>query len=268
MKKRLGRLKLKRILEIIPGAFSWSILSFLILLFIFWPLVAAVVMIVFLLYWVARFLYMSILLFLSHHRVSTKKNIDWLAKCRGVRSDLKFQDILHIVLYTVYKEPDQVLQESLRALKESTYPLDRVIVVLAGEERADKSSERLSKLKEQFGASFKDILVTIHPKDVAGEIPAKGANATYAAKEVRSYLRQKAVALDGVVLSCFDADTCPDKNYLACLTYNFLNSPNRHRTSFQPLPVYSNNIYTAPAFARVIEMGSTFWQLVESMKYE
>ena len=98
--------------------------------------------------------------------------------------------------------------------------------------------------------------------------PAKGANATYAAKQAKEYLASIGVTLGHVVLSCFDADTCPDKNYLACLTYNFLSNPKRHRTSFQPFPVYSNNIYTAPAFARVIEMGSTFWQLIESMKYE
>ena len=260
-------MKLKRFLEIIPGALSWSILCFFVLLFIFHPFIAAVVMIVFLLYWVCRFFYMSLLLILSHHRVATKKNIDWLAKCGEVKSDLKFDDVLHVVLYTIYKEPDAVLKESLKALEASAYPLDHVIVVLAGEERA-RGQERLARLKEQFKNSFKDILVTIHPDGIPGEIPAKGANATYAAKQVKEYLALGGVTLEHVVLSCFDADTCPDKNYLACLTYNFLNNPKRHRTSFQPFPIYSNNIYTAPAFARVIEMGSTFWQLIESMKYE
>jgi hypothetical protein len=260
--------RLKRFLEIIPGALSWSILCFFVLLFIFRPFVAAVVMIIFLLYWVCRFFYMSLLLVLSHHRVATKRNIDWLAKCREVRSDLKFQDVLHVVLYTVYKEPDQVLQESLRALGESAYPLENVIVVLAGEERASKGQERLARFKEQFRGSFQDILVTIHPDHIPGEIPAKGANATYAAKQAKEHLLRQGVALERVILSCFDADTCPDKNYLACLTYNFLRNPKRHRTSFQPFPVYNNNIYTAPAFARVIEIGSTFWQLIESMKYE
>ncbi len=259
---------LKRLLEIIPGALSWLILFFFVVFFFLRPLVTAVITIIFLLYWVCRLLYMSALMVLAHHRVMTKKNLDWLAMSQKVESDLNFNDIVHVVLYTIYKEPQQVLEDSLSALKESLYPKEKIIVVLAGEERASKAPELLAALKEKYRAYFKDILVTIHPKDVVGEIPAKGANATYAAKQVGEYLKKENYNFDHVIISCFDADTCPDKNYLACLSYNFLNDPKRYRTSFQPFPVYSNNIYTAPAFARVIEMGSTFWQLIESMRHE
>ncbi len=110
--------------------------------------------------------------------------------------------------------------------------------------------------------------MTIHPKDIPGETATKGANATYAAKIIKSYLENKGYDPKNIIISCFDADTCPDKNYFSCLAYNFLVNPKRYQTSFQPLPVYSNNIYTAPAFARVIETGSTFWQLIEGMRYE
>jgi cellulose synthase/poly-beta-1,6-N-acetylglucosamine synthase-like glycosyltransferase len=259
---------LKRSLEIIPGFLSWLILFSLVILFLVRPLMAAVVIIVFLLYWVCRLLYMSTLMMMGHHRVMTKKNLDWLAMCRSARSDLMLENIVHIVLYTIYKEPQQVLEDSLNALKDSHYPKDKIIVVLAGEERAQKSGELLMALKNKFAAHFKDILVTIHPKDVPGEIPAKGANATYAARQVKKYLEKEKYNFDHCIISCFDADTCPDKNYLACLAYNFLSNPKRYRTSFQPFPVYSNNVFTAPAFARVIEMGSTFWQLIEGMRHE
>lgn len=82
------------------------------------------------------------------------------------------------------------------------------------------------------------------------------------------YLEEKGYDVSNVIISCFDADTCPDKNYFSCLTYHFLSNPKRYQVSFQPLPIYNNNIYKAPAFARIIEMGSTFWQLIESMRYE
>jgi cellulose synthase/poly-beta-1,6-N-acetylglucosamine synthase-like glycosyltransferase len=259
---------MKRLLEIIPGFLSWSILIFFIVLFLTMPLSAAVVIIIFLLYWVFRLLYMSILLVLAHHRVSTKRNLDWLATCTTFKSDLKFEDIIHVVLYTIYKEPKEVLEDSLDALKESLYPKDKVIVVLAGEERDKSALEKLNFLNEKYKGHFRDIFITIHPKDTEGEIPAKGANATYSAKIIREYLEKNGYDFRNVIISCFDADTCPDKNYLACLTANFLKNPKRYRTSFQPFPVYSNNIYKAPAFARVIEMGSTFWQLIESMRFE
>jgi len=260
--------KIKRILEIIPGALSWLTILSLLGLFLFKPLIAAVVIIVLLLYWACRLFYMSALLILAHHRVVTQKNTDWLAMCKTANSGLDFNNILHIVLYTIYKEPREVLEDSLKSLKELNYPLDKIIVVLAGEERAVDSVEKLEDLKGQFKKYFKDIILTIHPQGVEGEIPAKGANATYSAKKVKEYLNKAGCDLGNVIISCFDADTCADKNYFACLTYNFLTQNKRYRMSFQPHPVYSNNIYKAPAFARVIEIGSTFWQLVESMRYE
>ncbi|MDD5655541.1 MAG: glycosyltransferase family 2 protein, partial [Candidatus Omnitrophica bacterium] len=259
---------MKRLLEIIPGFLSWSILIALIALFIFKPVAAIVIIILFLVYWVFRLLYMSILLVMAHHRMMSKKNFNWLALCQTVKSDLNFDNILHVVLYTAYKEPPQVLRESLQSLVEIDYPKDKVLVVLAGEEREENSRDKLEGIKDIFKGHFQDILVTIHPKNIEGEIPAKGANATYAARKTKEYLEAKGVDLNNVVISCFDADTCADKNYLSCLTYHFLSNPKRYRTSFQPFPVYSNNIYKAPAFARVIEMGSTFWQLIESMRYE
>ena len=259
---------MKRFLEIVPGFISWGIIIFFVVLFIFRPFLAAVAMIVYLLYWVCRLLYMSILLIMAHQRVLSKRNINWLDMCKEVRSDIKFEDMAHVVLYATYKEPLEVLEESLNSLKEINYPKKQIIVVLAGEEREAGSSDKLGRISEEFRSYFKDILVTIHPKDIKGEIPGKGANATYAAKKVELYLESKGYDLRNVVISCFDADTCPDRNYFACLAYSFLNSPKRYRTSFQPFPVYSNNIYKAPAFARVMEIGSTFWQLIESMRFE
>lgn len=259
---------MKRLLEVIPGLTSWCVLIFFVGLFMVNPFAAAIVLIIFLVYWVCRLLYMSLLLIMANHRVATKRNDDWLGKCREVSADLKLEEIVHVVLYTIYKEPRQVLCDSLDSLKEIHYPTQSIVVVLAGEERDPESAVRLQELKGQYRGHFRDILVTIHPKDVPGEIPAKGANATYAAKRVKEYLEKENIDLARVVISCFDADTCVDKNYFSCLTYNFLAHPKRYQVSFQPFPIYSNNIYKAPAFARVIEMGSTFWQLIESMRHE
>ncbi|MDD4954697.1 MAG: glycosyltransferase family 2 protein [Candidatus Omnitrophica bacterium] len=260
--------RIKRILEIIPGVLSWSLIIFLIVLFVFKPLSAIVVIIIYLLYWVARLLYSSILLIMAHHRMHSKKNNDWLSMCRGVDSDLKLENIVHVVLYTIYKEPQELISGSLKFLKATDYPSDKIIVVLAGEERSAGAYEKLKAISDEFRKYFLDIIITIHPQNVPGEIPAKGANATYAAKQVKIYLEQKGYDSKDIIISCFDADTCPDEKYFSCLTYNFLVNPKRYHTSFQPLPIYSNNIYTAPAFARVIETGSTFWQYIEGMRYE
>jgi cellulose synthase/poly-beta-1,6-N-acetylglucosamine synthase-like glycosyltransferase len=40
------------------------------------------------------------------------------------------------------------------------------------------------------------------------------------------------------------------------------------RASFQPIPVYHNNLWDVPGFARVLEMGSSFFQLMEATNPE
>ena len=259
--------QIRRLLEITPGSISWLIIITFVVLLIFKPLAGEILLMVYFIYWLLRLLYMSILLIMAHHKMVSKKNVKWLELAQNVVSDKKLDDIIHIVLYTVYKEPFGVLKESISALSKVDYPKDKIIVVLAGEEREEGVNAKLEDVK-RIGFGFRDIIITIHPKNIRGEIPSKGANASYAARQVKKYLDEHRYNIDNVIISSFDADTCPDKNYFSCLTYNFLRSKKRYRMSFQPLPVYSNNIYTAPAFARVIEIGSTFWQLIESMRYE
>jgi len=260
--------KIKRILEILPGALSWSIILLFVGLVVFRPFWAAILLIVYLSFWFFRLLYMSLLLIMAHRRMSLKRNIDWLKLSKEVKTDKCFEDIWHVVLYTIYKEPIEVIRGSLLSLTKVDYPGNKIIVVLAGEERRDNCFEILSSIKEEFKDYFADILITIHPKDIPGEIPAKGANATYSARYVKEYLEKNNIDLGNVIISCFDADTCVDRKYFSCLTYHFLINPKRYQLSFQPLPIYNNNIYYAPAFARVIEFGSTFWQLIESMRWE
>ncbi|MBU1121451.1 MAG: glycosyltransferase family 2 protein [Candidatus Omnitrophica bacterium] len=258
----------ERIFEIIPGMLSWIIITGILVLFFLKPVLAAIFLILYLVFWVCRLLYMSSLMVLAHHRMISKRDVDWLALCRGVKADICLDDVWHVVLYTVYNEPAQLIEESLTALKNTIYPKDKLIVVLAGEAREEKSFTKLEGIKNKFVEEVKDIQVIIHPKEIKEEIFGKGANATFAAKKIKLYLAEKGINLGKVIISCFDADTCPDKKYFSCLTYHFLSDPKRYQVSFQPLPIYNNNIYKVPAFARIIEMGSTFWQLIESMRYE
>jgi hypothetical protein len=41
-----------------------------------------------------------------------------------------------------------------------------------------------------------------------------------------------------------------------------------HQASYQPVPVYNNNIWQAPSFARVVEMSSSFCQMIETVRLE
>ncbi|MBI3804465.1 MAG: glycosyltransferase family 2 protein [Nitrospirae bacterium] len=175
--------------------------------------------------------------------------------------------IYHVVIFPTYREGIEILRASLNALLQADYPSDRMIIVMAFEEREGIPAYQKAKaLRAEFGASFSAFLTTFHPDGIPGEARVKGANLSWAGRQVRRYLDENQIAYEEVVLSAFDADTCVDRQYFGCLTYNYIIHPDRTRRSYQPLPMYHNNIWDAPSFARVVANSTTFWHMVQSIR--
>lgn len=301
--------RLERIFEIAPGALSWGIIIGMTILSVANPLLAAAMMVAFVLYWVLRLIYMNLFLGISYSRLSMEKETDWLELIEGMRdidalscrlkarakststpaarislAIRRYQidavkktgegtpdpsDIYHLVILPVAREPRDVIEPAIQSLAEGIYPTTKVIVVIALEGRAcEKVKQEVYALQRHYMATFMDFLVIEHPSDIEGESSVKGANATWAAKHVAPWLGQKGIAYKNVIVSCFDADTVAHRDYLACLTYYFMITPSRTRASYQPIPVYYNNLWEVPGFARVIDIGASFFQLVESTNPE
>ena len=90
-----------------------------------------------------------------------------------------------------------------------------------------------------------------HPKDIPDEIIGKGGNITFAARELQKYLIKREIEPIKVVVTTLDADNRPHSKYLAALTYLYAVCPDPLRISFQPIPMFTNNIWDAPAPMRV-----------------
>lgn len=176
-----------------------------------------------------------------------------------------YASIYHVILLPAYKEDMRVLMDAVNSVKAADFPLDRLIVVVAFEEREGANAQlKAEELYKTYSGVFFHLLATFHPSDLPGEKPVKGANATWAAKKAKEFLDSKKIPLQNVLISCFDADTCVTKEYFASLTYHFLIREDRLRCSYQPIPVYHNNVWEVPAFARMMDTGSSFGQLIES----
>jgi len=294
----------QRFFEIIPGAMSWTIIAGMLVLSFLKPLIAAVIIIAFDLYWFLRLLYMTLFLVLSYLRFSLEKETDWMMKVRGLDDPDRYlrdldrqnskggvrkkialfvhrkeieslkrtvlgrplpKDIYHLVLIPVAKETRNIVEPGIASLAGGTFPSGRIMVVLALEERAgEEVTAGLSQIREAYRDKFFDMMVAVHPDGIPGEARVKGANATFAAKKAADYIKEKGIPFENVVVSCFDADTVVNPDYCASLTYYFMTCPERQRASFQPIPVYNNNIWDAPGITRVLEAGSSFFQLIEA----
>lgn len=255
-----------RLLEILPGAASWGALIGVVLLSNYAPVVAAYFVIAFAIFWVMKTAFLSYHLRFNWKRLRHNLKIDWAKMLESFR----YNHLYQIVILPFYKEPAEVVQNSLEALTKVNYDPKRIIVVLAGEERAGAEAVTLAKqMKERFGGQFADFLTTVHPKDLPGEIPGKGSNAAYAAEQVRvEILDKKGIKYTEALVSIFDIDTVLYPEYFNCLVWHFLTAKNPLKTSFQPVPVFNNNIWEVPAVARVVAMSSTFWEMVQQERPE
>jgi len=253
-------------LEIIPGLSIWIAFILPIVVSFIAPAVVATYVIIFDLYWLYKSIVMGAHLVLGYKLMHRDLRIDWLEKCKNLEPDptyLDWKKIYHAVIFATYKEEEDILIPSLQAVVDSDFPMNRVILVLATEGRDKERARRLSAaLKEKFGSKFFKFLITEHP-EISGEVKAKGANVRWAAQHLQKVIDNENIPYEDVIVTTSDADTRFHPKYLASLTYKYVTNPNRDHRSFQPIPLYSNNIWHAPAISRIIAFGNSFWQLIE-----
>jgi len=258
-----------RFLEIFPGAVTWIALLAPIFLSFFWPAAVATYVLIFDLYWLYKSIIMGYHLIVGYRNLKHEIRVDWRQRLEDLKVDEltpSWQKIYQAIIFATYKEEVETLISSFQSILDSDFPKERIILVLATEKRDLERARRNAKiLKEKFGHKFFQFMVTEHP-DLPGEVKAKGANVRWAAKHLQKFIDEKNIPYENVIVTTCDADTRVHAKYLSCLTYKYLENPNRTRRSFQPIPLYNNNIWQAPALARLIAFGNSFWQLIEATR--
>lgn len=254
-----------RAFEILPGILSIGTIVLFVALSFLNPVWAAYLTIVFAAYWLFKTAYLSLHLRHNFKRILHNLNVDWSARLAPMRHD----HLVHLVMLPFYDEGYEVLSESIRSYIATTWDSKKIILVLASEARVPTGEAVGNRLKEEFGKHFLDVLVTVHPVDVPGDIPGKGSNLSYAAEEARvRILDPRGIAYENVIVSAFDSDTVVYPQYFTCLTWYVLAAEKPLRSSFQPVPLFNNNIWDVSMLSRVIAYSSSFWQMIQQERPE
>lgn len=255
-----------RFLEIMPGAVSWLSLIGMVLASIYTPFFAAYFIIAFAVYWVLKTAFLSYHLRYNWKRLRHHMNVDW----QKMIERFEYGHLYQLVILPFYNESETILDASLKALSEVRYDTKSMIVVLAREERAgDEARERAERMKEKWASKFGGFLVSAHPADIEGEVAGKGSNATWAAEQARIHLLDPhGIRYNHTLVSIFDIDTVVYPDYFNCLVWHFMTADKPLKSSFQPVPVFNNNMWEASALARVVAMSSTFWEMVQQERPE
>lgn len=254
--------RLYRALEILPGALAWGTLIGIIILSWQLPVAAAIFIIIFDLYWLVKTIFLSAHLRANWKHMRHHLEIDWEERLTNARWDHVWQ----MVIIPFAREPREIVEEAVENLAQSQWPKERMIVALTAEEAA---SEFVYELKRRYENQFGAFLVTAHPANLSGEMPGKGSNETWALHRViEEIIYPHGIDPEDVLVSSFDVDTRVPPQYFLCLAWHFLTAEYPHCSSFQPVPLYHNNIWAAPALSRVVAMSSTFWQMMQQERPE
>jgi hypothetical protein len=275
--------KIYRALETLPGFLSLGTLTVLVVFSYFKPVWVAYFVIAFSVYWLLQVIFFAIYLIAAYRKLKKNRKVDWFMKCEKLSTEKKdfpesslvrqgwgWRDVVHLVILPTYNESLEVIRTSFDGLINNGYPSKEMIVVLAMEERAGESAKEKAKIIEkEYGHFFNKFFISFHPDNIEGEIKGKGANQAFAGKLVKKEIIDKeGIDYNKIVVSVFDIDTVASYNYFYCLTYKFLTTENPYRASYQPIPVYHNNVWQAPFFARISSASNTFWQMMQQIRPE
>ncbi len=281
-----------RIFEIMPGAFSWTLLFTPLMLSLINVTVASIFILVYLLIFFARAVGVNLRALQGYRTMQKHRKLPWKllndelisgdVDPNGIRPEWHFdnvqrikngthhfrpEEVIHAVFIATYNETKEVLEPTIQSVIDSDFDMKKVILVLAYEERGgEKVEEQSEALMKEYSGVFLHAMAVKHPRDIPGELKGKGGNITYAARILEQYLKDEDIDPIKVMVTTLDADNRPDKNYLAALNYVYSLYPDPARVSIQPISMYTNNIWDAPAPMRVIATGNTFFNIVLSLR--
>lgn len=201
----------------------------------------------------------------SYHFDHHLENLKLMAAMPGEYPNPK--KTLHVVIVTAYNEGIDVLKPSIEAVKNSTFPSDRIIVALAYEARGGEEMKKTAeKLHKEFKGVFKDFLLVEHPDGISGEVVGKGPNLTNAGYFVAEYFEKHHLDKENTIVTSLDSDNHVHPKYLDNVAYEFVTHPARQRLSYQPVSLFMNNIWDAPAPTRVIAVSNSFFNVITTMR--
>lgn len=258
---------LYRILEILPWSLSFLTLFLTFFLSIFAPTSVGIFIIFFDLYWFFKAIYFAILQVSAFFKIRKNLKINWQEKLE--KEFKNWKEIYHLICLPFYKEGKEIVESSILSLKQSSYPKEKMMVLLAVEERGGEKAKKIAKeMKEKYEKDFYKFFVFFHPKNLPEEVQGKGANVNFAIKNVKRYIEELGFKKENILFSIFDIDTRPYQDYFSIVTFYYLKFNKPKNVAFQPIPVYNNNIWDVPFFSRIVSTSNTFWQMIQQERPE
>lgn len=252
----------------IPGFFICATFAAIVALVFWQPAAALYLMVLFDLYWLLRMYYLLLHILMTWRSYRNALRQDWITRLADAYP-LVWRKYWQVVILPTCGEPYAVVARTLQQLAETFYPKDRMIVVLAGEARQGIHFHQIAdRASREFSGRFAHFLVTVHPDGQADEVAGKGSNLRHAGKAVLRLIDRLGLPYDEVIVSSFDIDTRPHRQYFALLALTYLGQDQPTRASYQPIASYTNNVWSSNPIIRAVSATTTFWLMTDMARPE
>lgn len=179
----------------------------------------------------------------------------------------KPSELYNAVIMPAYNEGIEVIEPAIESIINTNYDKSRMIMVFAYEERGGEGIERTAKtLQEKYAKIFHSFHIVKHPKDLPNEVIGKGGNITYSGRYLKDFLQKEKIPFGNVIVTTIDCDNKTHEAYFDYLTYEYIVNEDRKRLSYQPICLFTNNIWDVPAPMRVVATGNSLWNIISSMR--
>ena len=296
------RTRLYRFLEMLPAIISYGAIITLVVLSLVNPLLAAIYLLLIILTMLVKVVGITTHMIVGRSRMDQASQVDWRSRLEDLEDPHaaysrlygststhigheqhlenlrlmsasepgffpKPSQIYNVVIMPAYNEPLEVIQPAVQAVLDTTYDKKHLIVIFAYEERGGAGIKKTAEtLKKRYQSKFHSFHIVEHPKDLPNEVIGKGGNITHAGRWLKGYLEEQNIAFSDVIVTTMDCDNKPHKTYFDYLTYEYITREDRKHLSYQPVCLFTNNIWDVPAPMRVVATGNSFWNIISSMR--
>lgn len=295
------RSKLYRFFEMVPAFLSYGMIILLVILSLVSPFLAAVYLLLVIITVLVKAVGIAIHTISGRNRLERAQRVDWRERLEQLetpetsyeaiknqrssgfgyathKENLRLMaadsasfprpsTIYNAVIIATYNESYEVLEPTVQSVLDTHYDNKHLIIVIAYEERGGVAIETtVNRIKKKFGSKFFAFELVKHPKDLPDEVVGKGGNITYAGFYLKNWLEQHAIPYNNVLTTTLDSDNRPHAAYFDYVTYEYIVHEDRKHLSYQPISLFLNNIWDAPAPMRVVATGNSFWNIISSMR--
>jgi cellulose synthase/poly-beta-1,6-N-acetylglucosamine synthase-like glycosyltransferase len=268
--RRLSPRARQRLLEIAPGALTWTVLLTPVIVAFairlndptkLWVLgVGAILLDI---YWAARTYYTVRAVNASRRVMQETEAVDWWARCSALEDDVgrpRPIDVVHCALIPTYTERYEVLRATVAALAAQNYPDQQRVCAIITRVTDTGGWENVDRLREEFGHRFRAF---IHIKDplLPGIVVGKSAAMAYGGPVLKQACDEIGLDPTRTLVTDLDSDFRLHPQYFAYITHEYCTAADRLTSIWQPVPVFLNNLWRVPAAVRVMATAATQWQM-------